>query len=452
MAIKKTEAKKEEASISPMKRIATLEAPTYRNTTALFNLGGVDFYLWDVVKAALAARLNLGLGGGAGMGKSQLFADLQAAFGNNNSYVLGRNDLDIKSLFRELNFKGLKEAMEKGGKVSQKELSHVTDEIYRPLIVVEEINRMAEIVQNQVFNIFEGFIELDGRKYALGGGKLVTFKDLEGNEFARNTKYSVGVWSANFGNGQYTGTVTMDKALKERSHLIIDVDNFTPGADNPSDLDSILLGSGGEVRLKEQEKPEDRTQDFIDAFHFLKQKAYTPGSAELYQELMIFRYLILGLDYIPVPGANNSKRVMKEVWPAKAEEDSIGSDDNERMLYRMVYPASPRSGQTILSLARALRAYALAEDAGASPSVVDSIAESFKLVAPYSGMIENPQRVREEFVGNPYLAAYRAADIIKAKLNSNDELMKAIAYLKSQKEPLPKNILDKCKDDLECFR
>jgi len=35
--------------------------------------------------------------------------------------------------------------------------------------------------------------------------------------------------------------VTMDKALKERSHMIIDVDNFYPGSVNPSDLDNILL-------------------------------------------------------------------------------------------------------------------------------------------------------------------------------------------------------------------
>ena len=151
----------------PLKKIAEHQAPTYKNTTNLFTLGGEDFYLWDVVKAALGARLNIGLGGSRGMGKSQLFADVQALFGNNANYVLGRNDLDIKSLFRELNFKGLSEAMKNGGTVSQKELSQDTADIYRPLVVVEEINRCSEIVQNQLFNIFEGFIEIDGKKYKL---------------------------------------------------------------------------------------------------------------------------------------------------------------------------------------------------------------------------------------------------------------------------------------------
>jgi len=101
-----------------IQKIASLEAPTYSNTTKVFSLAGVDGTLWDLTKVALGARLNLGLYGGAGMGKSQLLADVQSLVGNNASYVLGRNDLDIKALFRQLNFHGLKEAMDKGGSLT----------------------------------------------------------------------------------------------------------------------------------------------------------------------------------------------------------------------------------------------------------------------------------------------------------------------------------------------
>ena len=59
-------------------KIVSLTAPTYRNTTKVFSLAGVDGTLWDATKVALAARLNLGLYGGAGMGKSQLLADVQS--------------------------------------------------------------------------------------------------------------------------------------------------------------------------------------------------------------------------------------------------------------------------------------------------------------------------------------------------------------------------------------
>lgn len=436
-----------------LKKLVGHEAPTYKNTTKLFSLEGVDFYLWDAVKAALAGRLNIGLGGGAGLGKSQLFADIQALVGNNASYALGRNDMDIKSLFRKLNFKPLVKAMKEGKTVSQKALSQITADIYRPIVVVEEINRCAELVQNQLFNIFEGFIEIDGEKYSLGGTDLVTFKDFAGKDYTQNVAYSVGVWSANFGHG-HTGTVAMDTALKERSHLIVDVDNFVPGKDNPEDLDDILTESGGEVRLKEQENPKDRTKDFIDAFHHMKQKAYTPDKKEIAKEMLAFRYLIHGLDYIPCENADNSKRVMKEVWPSKAEEDSIGTEEDDKIMYRMVYPASVRGAQTIIMLARALREYAKAKDPKSDPGVLSSVIESFKLVAPYSGIIYNPQRIREDYVGNHYKAACKVGDIIQAKFEDDviAELIDSITLFKSKNEPLPKEALDYCKGEFACFR
>ncbi len=431
-----------------LSRIVLAEAPTYTNTTAVLTVGGVDFSLWEVMKAALAARLNVGLYGGSGMGKSQLIADVQGLFGNNASYVLGRNDLDIKSLFRQLDFRGLNDAMQHGGKVSQTELSNVTADIHKPLVVVEEINRAAEIVQNQLFNIFEGFIELDGKKYSLGNSEVRTFKDVDGNEFSQNVKYSVGVWTANLGNGQYSGTVSMDKALKERSHLILDVDNFPP---QPVNLDQILLGSGGEVRLKEQEHPTDRTADFAKAFEGLKQYALTPDPVALGQELLLLRYLVYGLDYIPNATLGNSKRRMKEVWPAKAEEDNLGTNEAEKLLYRTVFPASVRSALTTISLARALRSYAETKDATAKASVLESFLESLKLIGAYSGMIENPHRVREEHGGNLYLAASKLSTVLRGRLDAKKDLMEAIVYYKSQNKALPREVINKCKGEYACF-
>ena len=432
-----------------IQKIASLEAPTYSNTTKVFSLAGVDGTLWDLTKVALGARLNLGLYGGAGMGKSQLLADVQSLVGNNASYVLGRNDLDIKALFRQLNFHGLKEAMDKGGEISQADLTTVTAAIYKPLVVVEEINRAVEVVQNQLFNVFEGFIELDGHKYSLGGTKLETFRDFDGKEWSQNVRYSVGVWSANYGNGQYTGTVSMDKALKERSHVIVDVDNFSPKS---ADLDRILLGSGGEIRLKEQEKAEDRTQDFVAAFQYMKQKSHTPAPTELGTELLLFRYLVHGLDYIPCEGADNSKRLMKDVWPSKPEEDNIGNDDHDKLLYRMVFPASVRGAMTIMTLARALREYVKAKDKKAKPTVLESVTESFKLVAAYSGMLENPSRIRENYVGNPYRAAVDVGTILKTRLGKKKHLMDAIVHCKAEEKPLTSEMINECTGEYACWK
>ena len=434
---------------NPFSKIVALEAPTYCNTTPVLALAGVNMTLWEIVKAALSGRLNLGLPGGAGMGKSQLLADVQGLFGNNASYVLGRNDLDIKELYRELNFEQLEEAKRTGGRVSKKDLTSITAEIHRSLTVVEEITRCAEIVQNQLFNIFEGFIEINGKKYALGDGKLETFHDLDGKEWTQNVLYSVGVWSANFGNGQYTGTVSMDKAMKERSHLIIDVDNFTP---QPRDLDTILYQSGGEIRIKDQENSTDNTQLFANAFAYLKQKSYAPDQAKMGDEALLFRYLVFGLDYLPCAVADNSKRKMKEVWPSKAEEENIGASEQEITLYRMVYPSSVRGALTIMALARALREYVAAKNPQATPSVVDSVVESTKLVGAYSGMIENPQRVREGFIGNPYEAATKVAEIMRNELQGKRDLMDAIQHFKAEGKPFPATVERECTGAYACWK
>lgn len=434
--------------MNPIKEIAKIKAPKYINTSIVSKLGGVNLTMEDILKIALSARLNIGLGGGSGMGKSQLIADAMSFFGNNATYVLGRNDLDIKQLFMQMNFAKLNEAMQSGGSVSQKDISNITSDICRPLVVVEEINRCAEIVQNQLFNIFEGYIELGGKKYALGKSDMVTIKDTDGTERTINLTYSVGLWSANFGNGQYTGTVPMDKALKERSHLIIDVDNFVPKS---GDIDRILLGSEGEVRLKETEG-EDLTKKIIQANAYLRQQAKNPDKEELPYELLIFRYLVDGLAYIPVETANNDKRKMKEVWPSKAEEDNIGTTDNEKIMYRMIFPCSIRSAETIMTLARAMREYVRAADPKAEPTVIDSVAESFKIVAPYSGIIDNPQRVREDYVGNNYLAGCAAAEIIREKIQDNMGLLDAVVHFKITGEPMPQKIVNECKKDFECLK
>jgi len=436
---------------NPMDKIVGLESPTYINTTKVARLDNVNLHLFEILKIATSAGLNVGLYGGAGMGKSQAFADLKSLVGNRAGYVLGRNDLDIKSLYRQLDFGKLVQAMKEGGVVSQQELSQVTSMLYAPLIIVEEINRCAEIVQNQLFNVYEGFIEIDGKKYHLGGAHEREFVGLDGKKRKESFNFCIGVWSANFGNGSYTGTVSMDKALKDRSHLIVDVDNFSPGSENPSDLDAILLASGGEVKLKDQHEPEDRTSDFVDAFAYLKQMAKTPDPKELGEELLLFRYLVQGLDYIPCEAADNSKRKMKEVWPSKAEEDGIGSDD-KIMLYRMVYPSSIRGAQAIINLARSLRAYTKAKNPRSNPTVVESVIESFKLVASYSGLIENPQRLVENYVGNPYRASCDAAQVIKTKLDGKKDLMQALTYFRAEGKPLPKNVLNECTGEFACWR
>lgn len=190
----------------------------------------------------------------------------------------------------------------------------------------------------------------------------------------------------------------------------------------------------------------------MEAFKFLKQKSYTPDPQEFGEELLLFRYLIHGLDYIPCANADNSKRKMKAVWPSKAEEDNIGASDNEKLLYRMIFPASVRSAMTIMSFARALREYTKAAKPEATPAVMESVIASFKLIGAYSGMIDNPQRVREDFVGNPYRAVGKVAEIVQERLIASQPLREALIHYQSKQENVPPRILDECRADYACFK
>ncbi|MEK6938407.1 MAG: hypothetical protein AABX04_05160 [Nanoarchaeota archaeon] len=373
---------------SALAEITEIEPPTYKNNLTVFTLAGVPFTPWKVVKAALAARLNIGLYGEQGMGKSQLFADVRSLAGNEAVQFYGRNDLDVKVAFRRLGLSKVAQALKEGTDLDESELIQMTSAVYKPLILVEEINRSVEMVQNQHLSLMEGFLELgDGKRYVLGGGKRHTFHYPDGETFETNTRYSVGLWTANSGTS-YTGTSTMDPALKGRTHLILDVDNFDP---ENEDLDEIVLNSGGEPRLKEADNPKNRIALFEQAYLDMLQRSFTPQVNLIQEEVMLFRYLVKGLNYIDCAGAEYSKRKMKS-WPRGAEEKNIGTTEEEKYLYRVVQPASVRGALSILTFARALREYARAENPRAKPNVLDSVVESMVLMGAYI-MLGNPQQI-----------------------------------------------------------
>ena len=76
---------------------------TYRNSTEVGSLGGQPIYMADVVDACLTGRLNLFLQGDTGSGKTQLARDVMGYFPGKNTFVLGRNDMDVRELFQQIN-------------------------------------------------------------------------------------------------------------------------------------------------------------------------------------------------------------------------------------------------------------------------------------------------------------------------------------------------------------
>ena len=261
----------------------------YKNSTELMNLHGVPFYMNDMVDACLLGRLNLFLQGDTGSGKTQLAKDTMNYFPEKSLFILGRNDMDTRELFQQINLEKLRE-----GKTTS-ELKELTDKINTNLIVVDELPNCVPAVRAQLFNLFDGFIEINGKPYKIGNG------------------YSVGIATGNIGQKFTESSNELGRSLKDRMHVIIDTDYFHP---KPSDTLEILAGNTN-PRVEFSQDSDDKSQAIISKHNSLV-------SAEIpFEKLLITNYLIHGLDYC----SKGSKRKMKDRWPNNLENNPQGSDE-----------------------------------------------------------------------------------------------------------------------------
>jgi len=76
---------------------------TYLNSTEIMQLHGYPLYMTDMVDACLRARLNLFFIGDTGSGKTQLVHEFMHYFGDKTMFLLGRNDMDTRELFQQIN-------------------------------------------------------------------------------------------------------------------------------------------------------------------------------------------------------------------------------------------------------------------------------------------------------------------------------------------------------------
>jgi len=334
----------------------------YKNSTELMNLHGVPIYMNDMADACLLGRLNLFLQGDTGSGKTQLAKDTMAYFPEKSLFILGRNDMDTRELFQQINLEKLRE-----GKTSS-ELKELTDKVNTNLIVVDELPNCVPAVRAQLFNLFDGFIEINGKPYKIGNG------------------YSVGIATGNVGQKFTESTNELGRALKDRMHVIVDTDYFHPKS---SDTLEILSGNT-DPRVEFSEESEDKSSDIIAKYNSL-------DSAEIpFEKLLIANYLIHGLDYC----SKGSKRKMKDNWPNQLENNEQGSDAG------LVLPVSVRASKSIVRLSQALDK--IAEEKGVPREVIekgyfDSMMQAYKFVSAYSGVL-NEAAVHANYSGDKYSA------------------------------------------------
>jgi len=388
-----------------------LNAEHYVNTSEVCRIGGQPLYLWDVMKAALVRKLNVFLAGETGEGKTQLEKDILGLFANEGMFILGRNDLDIRELFRKISGEKLKLLRE--GKLDSDAVKEVTENLGYHLFVVDEQTRCIPAVQNQLFNMYDGYVELDGKLYVIGDG------------------YCVGVSSGNIGNGKYVGTSAQDRALLDRMHVLVDVDNadFSP---NPVDFMQILARNDG-PRVKDAAGRQNKAQEVIQTYQALNDTKIP------FEHYIAALYLRFGLDYLEST-SHHSKRHAKNIWPniPKLSDAEKGGDAT------LIFPVSTRAALTYLELAKGLRA--VAEAKGATDiDETQLFLDSFRIAGAYSGIL-NIDRVNKDpnYEGNLYTALGAINEGIKTELDTNvDNAFSALT--KAQKGTLDEKTLDNFK-------
>lgn len=359
----------------------------YKNSTEIMNLHGQSVYMHDMVEACLRGRLNLFLQGDTGSGKTQLMRDTMAEFGDKGLFILGRNDMDTRELFQQVNLEKLRT-----GK-SSAEIKELTDKVDYHFIGVDELPNCVPAVRAQLFNLFDGFIEINGKAYRIGDG------------------YSVGIATGNLGQKFTESANDLGRALKDRMHVTIDTDYFAP---NAGDTLEILAGNRN-PRVEFSDGEKDNSREVIETHRKLMEKEVS------LQKLIISNYLLHGLDYC----SKGSKRRMKESWPTQLENNEQGSDVG------LVLPVSPRAAKSIIALSQALDD--IAREKGASEEAVsrgyfDSMMQAYKFVAAYSGVL-NDSAVEANYAGDKY----RALDAVIATTTTQFDqqkgnIMAALAY------------------------
>ena len=327
-------------------------------------------------------------------------------------FILGRNDMDTRELFQQINLGKLytkpahnleplinpdtgeveyyyPKVDEKGIFVYQKltkeqaevvrsrleqlagsteTLRELTSRVNTNLIVVDELPNCVPAVRAQLFNLFDGFIEINGRAYPIGQG------------------YSVGIATGNLGQKFTESSNELGRALKDRMHVIVDTDYFFP---NSGDTLEILAGNTN-PRVEFIEDGKGNYQGIIDKH---REVAAKPIPLE---KLIIVNYLLHGLDHC----SKGSKRKMKDAWPTQLDNHEQGSDVG------LVLPVSPRAAKSIIRLSQSLDK--VAEDKGVSPEVVasnyfNSMMQAYKFVSAYSGIL-NDAGVDATYGGDRYKA------------------------------------------------
>ena len=346
----------------------------YKNSAEVCQLNGVPIYMNDIVDACLIGRLNLFLQGDTGSGKTQLARDAMCYFPDKSMFILGRNDMDTRELFQQINLEKLRTGQ------SSSEVRELTSKVDTNLIVVDELPNCVPAVRAQLFNLFDGFIEIGGKPYPIGNG------------------YSAGIATGNIGQQFTESSNELGRALRDRMHVIVDVDYF-----HPSSSDTWKILERNTNPRVEFEVDVGSEEDVLS-----KYKELIRGKIPL-EKLIVVNYLIHGLDYC----TKGSKRKMKSAWPTQLENHEQGSDVG------LVLPVSVRGAKSIIRLSQALDDIAKRKGAETLDSF-ESMMQAYRLVSTYSGILHEAD-VQNKYSGDHYAAINAVIDTTRQQFRGQDK-------------------------------
>jgi hypothetical protein len=375
---------------------------TYRNGTTVVEINGYQMKIDDIVASSLLGGLNLLLVSERGEGKTQILYDvLYGVFGGKGTYIRASPDMEIKDIYTALNLEKLKQK-----KGTTEDIVKIVERAKNPFTAIDELNRAPPIVQNQLLNILDGYIEVRGKRYDLG-------VDIDGE------KYHMGIATVNLGNNRYLGTFGIDAAILDRFGVILDLDYYPPKVE---DLIEIL--DSERPKLKEPLNY-DRSEEVFEGYKNIKRRELP------FEAYVVLLYLREGVDYISYEPY--SQRKTGGILPEGVHE---GGD-----IQRIMRPISIRAMKNFSQLYKSLtyvaelKGYPTEED-----YYFSNVLETLKLILPYSGSLKK-EIVDAKYYGNPVLAT---EDIIKELEKKIDAIKDKIVLAISEKK---KGILSKDKLD-----
>jgi hypothetical protein len=377
---------------------------TYINETPVVEINGYQMKIEDIVASCLFGGLNLLLVSERGEGKTQILYDvLYGVFGGNGTYIRASPDMEIKDIYTALNLEKLKK---KEG--TTEDIVKIVERAKNPFTAIDELNRAPPIVQNQLLNILDGYIEVRGKRYDLG-------VDIDGE------KYHMGIATVNLGNHRYLGTFEIDAAILDRFGVVLNLDHYSPSV---GDLIEILFSEKPKINIPETY---DRSKEIFEGYIKVKERGLP------IEAVILLLYLREGVDYIS--SEPYSQRKTGGILPEGVHE----SGDIQRLMRPISIRAMKNFSQLYKSLTYVaeLNGYPSEED-----YYFENALEVLKLTLPYSGSLKR-ERVDSRYYGNPVLATN---DIIK-ELRKKFEVIKDRIFLSLQKKKEGKL----SKDDLDYF-